>query len=167
MLRTPARKLGATVIALISLSTMGLMIFGGSVASSASPDHGGDNSPSTLILTPQGTGDTTSIDLSGYDFSASGPVTGGSGAGAGKVTFSSLVVTTSPGSQTAAMFNDVSNGTSFSQAELIVPGVHGTNRLDATFKLVLLSKVEESSTAGSTETLTFEYGAVQIATSSS
>jgi hypothetical protein len=167
MLRTPARKLGATVVALISLSTTGLMIFGGDVASSASSDHiGGENAPTTLILTPHGGGATTTITLSGYDFSVSPSGSQSSGAGAGKVTFSSLVVTTSPGSQTAAMFADVSSGTTFDQAELIVPGPRGTNRLDVTFTLVILNKLEESSVAGGTETLTLEYGALQIAPSS-
>lgn len=167
MLRTRAIRIGATLVTIASLSAAGIMIFGGGVPSSASPEHGnGKGIPATLVLTPSGGGSTTTVSLTGYDFAESSSTSTGSqssGAGAGKVTFSSLVVTTTPGSQTASFFADLSGNAPFSQAELIVPGTHGETLLDVTFKLVLLDKIEESSSNGGTESLTFEYGALQLA----
>ncbi len=157
-------------------------------AGKVSSDHGAPHGPgvATLVLTAAGsstssTGSAQSItiDVTGYDFSQLNAASIGSqssGAGAGKITFSPLVVTTVPGSQTAGLFADLGASAQFTKAELVVPGTPaGTTLLDATFTSVDLQKIEESSTTGPadatgqvgptgpTETLSFAYTGVSIA----
>ena len=135
------------------------------IASAAAVGTSVPNPVARLALTPRGGGAPIIIGVQTYSFAidqTTGVGGGSSGAGAGKVTFSPLSVTTRPGTQTPALFRAMGDGSVFPSAELTVPGPGGRIRLDVKFRLVVPIHLNEYVGAGGdggfpAEDITFEY----------
>lgn len=140
---------------------------GAAVASAATTTRGTiPNAVARLTLTPR-TGAPIVFEVQDYSFNIEQTLNIGSqssGAGAGKITFNPFSITTRPGTQTAALFRAMGDGSVFPSAELIVPGPGGRVRLDAKFRLIAPKSLREYFGGGGfpAEDVSFEYGGLEL-----
>ena len=144
---------------------------GAAVASAATSRGGVPNPMAQLTITPRDGGAPMTFEVEDYSFDIEQTVNIGSqssGAGAGKITFHPLSISTRPGTQTIALYRAMGDGSVFPSAELTVPGPGGRLRLDAKFRLVAPVTLREHVGAGGgggrypAEDISFEYGALEI-----
>ncbi len=144
---------------------------GAAVASAATNTQGiVPNAVAQLTLTPR-TGPPIVFEVQDYSFDVEQTLSIGSqssGAGAGKVTFNPFTITTRPGTQTAALFRAMGDGSVFPSAELIVPGPRGQVRLDVKFRTIAPKSLREYAGGGGgsgfpAEDVSFVYGALELA----
>jgi len=170
---TPSRSrlavgLGAPVLAAAIILAM-------ASTAPAAPAPGRNAGSETLVLTPY-SGQPIDLPVSAYSFDVEQVLNIGSqasGAGAGKITFNPLTVTTAPDANTPAVFQAAATGQAFKAAELVIPTTGGAvETFD--FSLVAVKTVAwAGGSAGggpgdgpgaqaSTETIAFEYGALRV-----
>jgi type VI secretion system secreted protein Hcp len=120
-------------------------------------------------------GPLNGIEISEFSFGIQNPVSIGSattGAGAGKATFGTLTIKKTVDSASPSLFSALGTGGHFNTVTLFIrkaggsAGSSGAGYLKYTFKLVFVSSINWSGSSGDdvpTETVTFAYGAMQIA----
>jgi hypothetical protein len=161
--RLTARKAAAFACAVAVVGA------GAAVASAATTGGSVPNPVAQLTLTPRDGGAPITFEVEDYSFDIEQTLNIGSqssGAGAGKITFNPFSITTRPGTQTAALFRAMGDGSVFPSAELIVPGPGGNLRLDAKFRLVAPKSLREYAGGGGgrfpSEDISFEYGGLEL-----
>jgi type VI protein secretion system component Hcp len=180
MLREWTTRRGRLALA-IAAPVAAAIVLGVGQAAPAAPQPGIIPGSAMLILTPASGGAPVNVPITQYSFDVGQSLSLGSqssGAGAGKVDFSPLQVTTQPDANTPELFQYTTAGMHFNSASLEVPTAGGGAET-FTFGLVALEQISWSggptggqagawaggpgaSGAGS-ETLTFAYGALTAA----
>jgi len=157
-------RLGAAAVASALVAACLALVTGmfGSGSAQAAPAASAANAVGTLTIAGlQGAG---SLEVDSYSWGVTSPVSIGSpggGAGAGKATFSDLVVTRPVDSVSPKLFAAAASGQHFASAALVVPTRKGSMRY--TFDLVFVTGVQHSSSGDRPlETLTLTYGAVKV-----
>jgi hypothetical protein len=151
--------------AAIAASAVAVVVGAGTAVASAATFGGPVAHPAGELTLTARDGTPVTFEVQDYSFDIEQTLSVGSqssGAGAGKITFHPLTVTTRPGLQTSALFRAMADGSVFPSGELTVPSRRGGVLLDTKFRLVSVKSLGELGHGDAVphEQITFEYGAV-------
>jgi type VI secretion system secreted protein Hcp len=157
-------RLGAAAVACVLVAAALALVAGAFGGGAAQAAQAASSASAAGSLTIEGLQGASALDVQSYTWGVKNPVTIGSsggGAGAGKATFSDLVVTRPVDSVSPRLVTAAATGQHFASATLEVPMRKGVTRY--TFDLVIVSGVEHSGSGDvPVETLTLTYGTVAV-----
>jgi type VI protein secretion system component Hcp len=157
-------RLGAAAAASAVVAVVLALVAGalGSGSAQAAPAAPAARPAGTLTI--EGLQGGGSLEVETYSWGVTSPVSivsGGGGVGAGKATFSDLVVTRPVDSVSPRLIAAAATGHHFDSAVLVVPTRKGAMRY--TLDLVFVSGVQHSSSGDTpVENLTLTYGTVEV-----
>jgi type VI secretion system secreted protein Hcp len=156
-------RIGAAAVASAVVAVVLALVAGafGSGSAQAAPAAPAATAAGTLTIA--GLQGASSLDVESYSWGVTSPVDIGSGggAGAGKATFSDLVVTRPVDGVSPRLIAAAATGQHFDTAVLVVPTRKGAMRY--TFDLVFVTGVQHTSSGDRpVESLTLAYGTVEV-----